>query len=64
LEIVDGAKKYIDANLEHLVTGARTGDPGSILADVSSAIKDLGWNHTTPIHQMLVNGWKAWKELS
>ena len=64
LEIVKSATRVIDPDLTYLIAESRNGDPGSILADVSRAIKDLGWNHTTSIDEMLLGGWKAWSKSS
>lgn len=60
LEIVDAAKSCIDADLKSVIVEARSGDPAQILADVSLAERDLGWDHKVSIQEMVLSGWHAW----
>jgi UDP-glucose 4-epimerase len=62
LEIVESARRHIASNLESKIVMARAGDPGSILADISSAKNDLGWMHNKTIDDMLISGWNAWQK--
>jgi UDP-glucose 4-epimerase len=59
-EIVNAAKSGIDSNLKSESTSARAGDPAQILADVSLAKRDLGWDHRISIEEMVISGWDAW----
>lgn len=59
-EIVNAAKARIDANLRSESASARAGDPAQILADVSLAKRDLGWEHPVSIEEMVLSGWDAW----
>lgn len=61
LEIVDAAKKGIEADFKSVIVEARSGDPAQILADVSLAARDLGWDHKVSIQEMVLSGWNAWK---
>lgn len=60
LEIVDAAKSDIEADLKSVIVEARSGDPAQILADVSLAARDLGWDHQVSIQEMVLSGWNAW----
>jgi|LakMenEpi03Aug12_release.lakeMendotaPanAssembly.Ray.scaffolds.fasta_scaffold174902_2 UDP-glucose 4-epimerase len=59
-EIVNAAKSGINSNLKSESTSARAGDPAQILADVSLAKRDLGWDHRISIEEMVISGWDAW----
>jgi UDP-glucose 4-epimerase len=60
LEILATAKSEISNNLDWSLKEARSGDPAQILADVSLARRDLNWEHTTSISEMILSGWNAW----
>ena len=60
LEIVNAARKVIDADLKSVVVEERTGDPAQILADVSLAVRDLEWDHRVSIEEMVLSGWSTW----
>ena len=59
-EIVRAARDEISPELQCVTVAARTGDPAQILADTSLAKKDLAWQHTVSIREMVLSGWKAW----
>jgi UDP-glucose 4-epimerase len=60
LQISELAQKLIDNKLCISLGKTMSGDPGSILADTSRALRDLGWIHKTPIEKSLLSSWKAW----
>jgi UDP-glucose 4-epimerase len=59
-QIVKTAKDEISATLVYKTVSARAGDPAQILADISLAKRDLGWNHPVSIRDMVLSGWEAW----
>ena len=59
-QIIQTVKEKIDNGLTFTTISARDGDPAQILADISRAKRDLGWNHPVSIGEMVLSGWKAW----
>jgi UDP-glucose 4-epimerase len=59
-EIVRVAKEDISQELTFTTVSARVGDPARIMADTSLAERDLAWNHSVSIREMVLSGWKAW----
>ncbi len=59
-QIVQVAKDEISQELKCVTVGARAGDPSQILADTSLAKRDLAWEHSISIREMVLSGWKAW----
>jgi UDP-glucose 4-epimerase len=60
LEIVKAVKEEIDENFAFVFAGKRLGDPARILADCSSAKRDLGWHHSVDLKKMVRDGWDGW----
>ena len=63
-QIVQAAKDEISQELKCVTVGARAGDPAQILADTSLAKRDLAWEHSVSIREMVLSGWKAWNSSS
>ena len=64
-EVVTRAKQLIGHELMVLYAEPRSGDPASILADVTFAKRDLDWSPTYNLDDMILASWNAWlKNLS
>jgi len=61
LEVVSKVKQIIDSALVIQIEDGRLGDPAQILADISAAQNDLGWQHNVTLEEMILSGWKAWQ---
>jgi UDP-glucose 4-epimerase len=59
-EIVQAAREEISPELQFVTIAARAGDPAQILADTSLAKRDLSWEHSVSIREMVLSGWNAW----
>ena len=59
-EIVQAAREEISPELQCVTIAARAGDPAQILADTSLAKRDLSWEHSVSIREMVLSGWKVW----
>ena len=63
-QIVEAAREAISPGLTSVTIASRPGDPAQILAEISLAKRDLGWEHPRSISEMVLSGWKAWNSAS
>ena len=62
LQIIEAVKKVTGFEINTIIYPPRIGDPSKVMADISLAQKDLGWDHNMTTEQMVHSGWKAWNK--
>ena len=62
LQIIEAVKKVTGFEINTIIYPPRIGDPSKVMADISLAQKDLGWDHDMTTEQMVQSGWKAWNK--
>lgn len=63
-QIMDAAQRVTKINFEPEIRERRDGDPARIVANGELASRDLGWENTFTVDEMLKSAWDAWNSWS
>ena len=60
-EIIRVVSEVTGIEIKAKLKAPRLGDPSQILADVTKAKRDLAWNHSISLEEIVESGWNSWK---
>jgi UDP-glucose 4-epimerase len=60
-EVIEAAGKATGRSIPFLETSRRSGDPASLLADISNAYKELGWIPQLDINDIVRDAWLSFE---